>query len=93
MKGAGTVSATSPRRNLTSSAANIRTVNSNSAKARLTSAALPGIQFLTSTTSGLPADATDAEFAVPESTSTSASRATRSEIAAMIAAVVLGSGG
>ena len=53
MKGAGTVNATSPRRNLTSSTTNIRTVNSNSAKARFTSAALPGIRFLTSTTSRL----------------------------------------
>ena len=50
MKGAGTVSATSPRRNFTNSAANIRIVNSSSAKARLSNAALPGIQFLTSTT-------------------------------------------
>ena len=93
MKGAGTVSATSPRRNFTNSAANIRIVNNSSARARLSNAALPGIQFLTSTTAGLPADATAAEPAVPDSTKTSASRATRSEIAAMIAAVVLGSGG
>jgi hypothetical protein len=89
MNGAGTVSATSPRCSLASSATNIRTVNSNSATARFASAALPGIQFLTSTTSGLPADAPAAEPAVPESTRTSASCATRSEIAA----VVLGSGG
>jgi hypothetical protein len=93
MKGAGTVSATSPRRNFIDSAANIRTVNSSSAKARLSNAALPGIRFLTSTTAGLSATAAAAEPAVPDSTKTSASRATRSEIAAMIAAVVLGSGG
>lgn len=90
MKGAGTVSATSPRRNFTTSAANIRIVNSSSAKARLNNAALPGFQFLTSTIWGLPAAA---EPAVPDSTRTSAPCATRSEIAAMIAAVVLGSGG
>ena len=93
MKGAGTVSATSPRRSFANSATNIRIVNSSSAKARLSNAALPGIQFLTSTTAGLPADAAAAEPAVPDSTRTSASCATRSEIAAMIAAVVLGSGG
>ena len=93
MKGAGTVTATSPRRSLISIATNIRIVNSSSAIARLSNAALPGIQFLTSTTSGLPAAAAAAEPAVPDSTRTSASRATRSEIAAMIAAVVLGSGG
>jgi hypothetical protein len=49
MKGASTVIVTSPRRNFTNSAANIRTVNSSSARARLSNAALPGIQFPTST--------------------------------------------
>ena len=93
MKGAGTVSATSPRRSFTSSATNIRTVNSSSANARLSNAALPGIQFLTSTTCRLAGGRSRAEPAVPDSTRTSASCATRSEIAAMIAAVVLGSGG
>jgi hypothetical protein len=41
----------------------------------------------------LPADTGDADLAVPDSTKTSASCAARTEIAAMIAAVVLGSGG
>jgi hypothetical protein len=67
-------------------------VYNNSANARFASATLPGIQFLTSTTAGLPADAPGAEPAVPESTRTSASSAKRSEIAAIIAAVVLESG-
>ena len=93
MKGAGTVSATSPRCSRASIVANVRAVNSSSASARLSSAALPGIQFLISTTSGLPSDGAAAEPAVPDSTTTSASYATRSEIAATIAAVVPGSGG
>ena len=43
MKGAGTVSATSPRRSLASIATNVLAVNSSSARARLSNAALPGM--------------------------------------------------
>jgi len=52
MKGAVTVTATSPRCNLFRSARNIRIMNRISATARLISAAFPGIRFLTSMTSG-----------------------------------------
>ena len=61
MNGAGTVSVTSPRRNFVNSAAKIRTVNNISAVARLIRAAFPGIQFLISSTSGCPDDASDAD--------------------------------
>jgi hypothetical protein len=93
MKGAGTVSVTSPRLSLASSTQNIRSVNSNSVAVRFPSAPFAGVQLLTSTTAGLPVCADVAEPAVPNSTRTSASCATRCEIDAMITAVVLGSGG
>ena len=61
--------------------------------ARLSSAPFPGNQFLISTTTGCPGDGALAEPGMPETTITSASCAIRSAIAAMIAAVVLWSGG
>ena len=71
------------------------TVKDASAKARLVSAALPGIRFLISTTSGRleTAASSVAEPGVPESTRTGRSAARCPDISAMIAAVVLESGG
>ena len=77
MNGAVTVSTTSWRCNLVSSAANTRNENRLSASARLTSAAFCGIRFLISMTAGLPGsfDSWPAEPGVPDSTSTAASAA------------------
>ncbi|MCW2111681.1 hypothetical protein M2210_003615 [Bradyrhizobium elkanii] len=64
-------------------------MNSASASARLISAAFPGSQFLISITAGRPGAGARAEPGIPEITTTFDSRAIRSEMAAMIAAVVL----
>src|ERR1700694_2462831 len=94
MKGAVTVSTTSPRRNFSRRAHDVRTVNETSAMARLKSATLPGIRFLISTTVGLPevTGSSDLDPGVPESTRTGACVARCPAIADMIAAVVLRSG-
>ena len=93
MKGAVTINTTSPRCNFVSSARNIRSVNSISAAARWISAAFPGIRFLISTTAGCVEEPGEAEPGDPESTRTGACCARWSDIATMIAAVVLWSGG
>ena len=95
MKGAVTVSATSPRRNVLNVARKARIVKDASATARLISAPFAAIRFLISTTSGRFAEAGPgvADPAHPESTSTGRSAARCSDIFDMMAAVVPGSGG
>ncbi len=95
MKGAVTVRATSPRRNVLSTAMKARIVKDASAAARLIRAPFAAIRFLISTTTGRfeGAGSRVADPADPESTRTGRSAARCSEIFDMIAAVVLGSGG
>ena len=95
MKGAVTVSATSPRCNFVDSATNARIVKHVSAAARLISAAFARHPVLDLDHDGRFAGVGSCwlEPGVPDSTRTGASAARCSAISAMIAAVVLESGG
>ena len=95
MNGAVTVTTTSPALSSRINAKKVRAANSSSEAPRRTSAAFPAIRFLMAITRGLPGPVCEAGNTPgePDSTMTSWSTATRQAISAMIAAVVLGSGG
>ena len=95
MNGAGTVSATSPRRNFRSAAMKARIVNHASAAARLIRAAFAGhpVPDLDDDRALRSRRRADADPAFPRAPGPAALPRRCSAIAAMIAAVVLGSGG